>query len=257
MQAAKVLIVVTPPSREQLKNSLAGSALTAIGEATTLAEAYRSLCGADADYESSDILLVDLHGLHDDDEEEMFRAIRRERPAVKIIVLGDPASVALLWQAHATAIDGYLLHPMSSATLMYAVDLVMSGQQVMPPCSRAAIPAARSLSEAMTGACAMNGLSAREAEILQHLVGGSSNKAIARDLTISNETVKVHVRAILRKLKARNRTQAALWGAQNGFRQVGSLLLCLVAAAEASKALVEGGTSPLVYGIVNVMASFS
>lgn len=257
MQATKVLFVVAPPSEEQLKNTLAGSALMAIGGARTLTEACRLLCGADAETRSADILLVDLHGLRDSDEEESFRAIRRERPAVKIIVLGDPASVALLWQAHSTAIDGYLLHPMPSATLMYAVDLIMSGQQIMPPCSRAAIPAARSVSEAIMDAAATNGLSAREVQILQRLVGGSSNKAIARDLTISNETVKVHVRAILRKLKARNRTQAALWGLQHGFRQVGSLLLCLAPAAENLKALVEGGTSPLVYGIANVMASVS
>ncbi len=54
-------------------------------------------------------------------------------------------------------------------------------------------------------------LSERESQILQYLVGGSSNKAIARELTISEATVKVHVKGLLRKVRVTNRTQAAIW----------------------------------------------
>ena len=54
------------------------------------------------------------------------------------------------------------------------------------------------------------GLSERESEILRGLVAGQSNKAIARDLTISEATVKVHVKALLRKMQVTNRTQAAI-----------------------------------------------
>jgi two-component system nitrate/nitrite response regulator NarL len=58
----------------------------------------------------------------------------------------------------------------------------------------------------------MNHLSVREIEILRRLVHGDSNKQISRRVEISETTVKVHVKAILRKLGVRNRTQAAIWG---------------------------------------------
>ena len=58
-------------------------------------------------------------------------------------------------------------------------------------------------------------LSDREAEILQCLVNGASNKAIARDLKIAEATVKVHLKGLLRKMRLQNRTQAAIWALNN------------------------------------------
>ncbi len=61
-------------------------------------------------------------------------------------------------------------------------------------------------------------LSKRERLIMQRLISGNSNKAIARDLVITEATVKVHIKAILRKLRLRNRTQAAIWAREHLFR---------------------------------------
>jgi two-component system nitrate/nitrite response regulator NarL len=61
-------------------------------------------------------------------------------------------------------------------------------------------------------------LSNRERLIMQKLISGNSNKAIARDLVITEATVKVHIKAILRKLRLRNRTQAAIWAREHLFR---------------------------------------
>lgn len=58
-------------------------------------------------------------------------------------------------------------------------------------------------------------LSAREVEILRCLLAGESNRLIARRLSIGEATVKVHVKAILRKIKVKNRTQAAIWAISN------------------------------------------
>lgn len=55
-------------------------------------------------------------------------------------------------------------------------------------------------------------LSPREQATLQHLMRGASNKCIARELGIAEATVKVHVKSLLRKIRANNRTQAAMWG---------------------------------------------
>src|SRR4029077_4066036 len=58
-------------------------------------------------------------------------------------------------------------------------------------------------------------LSTREKSILGCLISGDSNKCIARKMDIAEATVKVHVKAILRKIRVQNRTQAAIWGANN------------------------------------------
>ena len=65
----------------------------------------------------------------------------------------------------------------------------------------------------------MKGLSEREREIMGCLVHGKSNKVIARQLGITEATVKVHLKAVLRKLNVSNRTQAAIWAVRNGLRE--------------------------------------
>jgi two-component system nitrate/nitrite response regulator NarL len=59
-------------------------------------------------------------------------------------------------------------------------------------------------------------LSPREKMILRCIIEGDSNKCIARKINIAEATVKVHVKAILRKIRVHNRTQAAIWGINNG-----------------------------------------
>jgi DNA-binding NarL/FixJ family response regulator len=62
---------------------------------------------------------------------------------------------------------------------------------------------------------AVPSLSRRETLILRMLMQGASNKVIARNLVITESTVKVHMKAILRKLRLQNRTQAAIWARNN------------------------------------------
>jgi two-component system nitrate/nitrite response regulator NarL len=220
---ATVLLVGAQLFREGLKGLLAGSIFRAVGEAGTFAEAHLSLCAPQAGDQRPQILLMYLDGRLDIDAGEVLRAISRDQPAVKVVILGDPASLTLLWQAYPTAIDGYLLKDVSAAALVHALHLVISGQQIFPPGPRAAAAGPRPTQEAPIYGQAMPALSARELQILQFVVGGSSNKAIARDLTISSETVKVHMRALLRKLNVRNRTQVALWALEHGYKPSQSL----------------------------------
>jgi two-component system nitrate/nitrite response regulator NarL len=62
---------------------------------------------------------------------------------------------------------------------------------------------------------AADSLTVREKLILSHLMKGASNKAIARDVGIAESTVKIHVRNLMLKIDAKNRTQAAMWGYKN------------------------------------------
>ena len=210
----RILFVGSQLSREGLKGLLAGSDFSPFCEAGTLGEAHRLLCAAEVDDQRAQILLMYSEGRLDGVGEEMLRTIHRDQPAVKVIILGDRVSLGLLSQACPTEIAGYLLNDMSVAGLMHALALIMAGQRIFPPCSHAATPGAPA-EEAPIGAKATTGLSAREAQILQLLRVGSSNKAIARDLGISREAVKVHMKSLLRKLKARNRPLAAVWGHEN------------------------------------------
>jgi two-component system nitrate/nitrite response regulator NarL len=226
----RILLVGTQLSREGLKGLLAGSVFATVGEARTLAEAHRLVCAAPAEDQRAQILLMYSEGSLSGDEEAMLRVLHRDQPAVKVVILGDRASLGLISQACPTEIAGYVLNDLSVAGLLHALDIIMSGQRILPPCSPPATLGPRPAQEAPVGVASTAGLSPREAQILQHLVVGASNKAIARDLAISHETVKVHMKALLRKLNARNRTQAAVWGLANGNKQAGALNLRVVAA---------------------------
>jgi DNA-binding NarL/FixJ family response regulator len=208
MGAKKVFIVGVQPSRERLKGSLATSAFKPIGGSITLAEAYSSLCGGHGEAERANVLLIVVHDRFDGDEEEMLHAIRAKLPAMKFVVLGDPDSLGLFWRAYPTGIDGYLLHDMPHTMFMYALDLVMSGEQILPPCAHAARPVPRGIPALRIAVNAPIRLSTREAQILQQFVGGASSKAIAGRLGISREMVKDHISAIIRKLKASSRVPA-------------------------------------------------
>jgi len=67
------------------------------------------------------------------------------------------------------------------------------------------------------------GLSDREVQILGFLLDGAQNKEIAHELQISDGTVKTHLKAILKKIGAQNRTQAAIWAASQGMTSLGLL----------------------------------
>lgn len=67
-------------------------------------------------------------------------------------------------------------------------------------------------------------LSGRELEIVQRLTDGLPNKIIASELSITEATVKVHLKTILKKIGAQNRTQAAIWAVQRGFSTAPDML---------------------------------
>jgi two-component system nitrate/nitrite response regulator NarL len=148
-------------------------------------------------------------------------------------LLGDPMS---LLQLGASAC---LTDTISADALLKSLDVVVADGVVLPPqfLRESSIPAKQVSSIEIEGDSAAEevalkitppaevvphavaetpNLSDREALILRMLVKGESNKLIARGLNIAEATVKVHVKAILRKIRARNRTQAAIWAIRNG-----------------------------------------
>lgn len=152
---------------------------------------------------------------------DLVRRLKAHAPAARIVILADafdPRAVSAAWDA---GVHGFCLSTHKQDVLVKSLELVMLGEVFLP--ATIVLPirwtgthnAHREPAEDSRGEKANDHqnrkLSNREAEILTCLREGAPNKVIARKLNLSEATVKVHVKAILKKIGACNRTQAALW----------------------------------------------
>ncbi|MBV8428359.1 MAG: response regulator transcription factor [Hyphomicrobiales bacterium] len=144
------------------------------------------------------------------------RLLKERHPEAFVVTLIDSnrlADFALLFQAGAKAC---LAKGVSSSIFLKSLELVLLGETILPSSVLSSMCARIGISNSAEPAAPPQGrLSAQEERILGFLVQGHSNKAIARELAITDSTVKVHVKAILKKIGAQNRTQAAIWATRN------------------------------------------
>ena len=175
-------------------------------------------CVDDMDMESEpSVVIVDANDI--DEGLGVCADVRERCPKPRIVIMADGYSMEDVSRAFATgAVDAYLVKEISCDPLAGALRLTALGEKVLP--SQIAGSLASAPSSAITrcwdvGASGTN-LSAREVDILRCLVDGEPNKVISRRLNIADATVKVHIKAILRKLRVRNRTQAAIWAVSRG-----------------------------------------
>jgi two-component system, NarL family, nitrate/nitrite response regulator NarL len=150
--------------------------------------------------------------------------IRAAAPLTRIVVLTETIRVNRLSDALSAGVDGYLLKNMSADALHQSLRLVLLGEKVFPTDLAHLLISDRltARNDAVQGDH-VNGLSDREMQILGYLTSGAQNKQIANDLQISDGTVKVHLKAILKKIGVQNRTQAALWALSQGMTHVSPL----------------------------------
>ena len=116
-------------------------------------------------------------------------------------------------------LNGFCSTTMSQEAMLKALELVMLGETFLPASIGFAllsqVEAQKPKLMVISGDPAVaSRFSDRERQILRLLTTGASNKLIARELGLAEATVKVHIKAILRKAKAENRTQAAMWASQ-------------------------------------------
>ncbi|MBD0316775.1 MAG: response regulator transcription factor [Nitrospiraceae bacterium] len=114
--------------------------------------------------------------------------------------------------------DGIQIKNVSPEALIQSLQLIMLGEKVFPTNLASMLLGMNTISPQHS----IRGLSPREQEILQALVTGASNKTIAIRLGITEATVKVHLKTLLRKIDVNNRTQAAIWAMNNGFTADGA-----------------------------------
>lgn len=139
-------------------------------------------------------------------------------PDSKIVLLVENIDPRPMAQYFGAGVDGYLLRDISTQAFLGSLNLIQAGERVFP--SQLIPLILRGVLDCQgpdqLRAAEEANLSDREMQILAHLVEGSPNKTIANRLDVTEATVKVHVKSILRKTKARNRTQAAIWALHNG-----------------------------------------
>jgi len=153
---------------------------------------------------------------------------RSHRPDGRVAVVADRYRVNELASAFRAGATGYFIDVTTCDVFIKSIELVMMGEMVFPATflSGPLDPAATSSNEIRSrdnGEAAVIApedksspqLSPRETSILRCLIDGDSNKCIARKINIAEATVKVHIKAILRKIRVQNRTQAAIWGVNN------------------------------------------
>jgi len=162
-------------------------------------------------------------------------AVLQLYPLARVVLLSDTVSPKQFEAALRHGATTIVLKRSSYESLIATLQLVMNGSVVMPTelikkllwpapptdaqiVAKPIVPAAPSSppESALKAFC----LSGREFSVLQKVSLGLPNKEIARALGISEATVKVHVKAVLRKLKVRNRTQVAVWTSRNGLMDV-------------------------------------
>jgi two-component system nitrate/nitrite response regulator NarL len=147
-----------------------------------------------------------------------LQQLRGAYPEARIVVLASDFAVDALRDAMNAGADGYLMKDVSPEALLQSLELVMMGEKVFPTNLAAMLFDMNVIAPQHS----VRGLSPREQEILRALVTGSSNKLIAIKLGITEATVKVHLKTLLRKIDVNNRTQAAIWAMNNGFTAEGA-----------------------------------
>lgn len=153
----------------------------------------------------------------DPDEVRAVAKLRQRAGGARIVVLSNEQNARMLTGFLQAGVDAFLLKDMSAEALRRALSLVLTGEKVMPTrLATMLISGKVDVNEVSGRGRNKHGLSAREIQILRCLVNGDPNKEIARRLSITESTVRVHLKRIFKKIDASNRTQAAIWSIKNG-----------------------------------------
>jgi len=167
-----------------------------------------------------DIVLLDLR-MPNTDGLTVLKSIRDSGLTMPVVMLTTSSDERDLVESLRSGAQGYLIKDMEPDEVVNALGEVIAGQTVVAPGLTSVLAdAVRSdHNEGGTTSSPFAELTPRETEILCHLAEGQSNKVIARNLGISDGTVKLHVKAILRKLGVHSRVEAAVMAVQHGLNR--------------------------------------
>lgn len=174
--------------------------MTLVAQASNGREAVESFRRLRPDVTLMDLRMPDMSGI------EAIRAIRAEFPDARIIVLTTYAGDAQAAAALKAGAVGYLLKNLVRKELLETIRIVHSGKRRVPP----------EIATEIAEHVADDALTEREIDVLRRVAAGKSNKLIAAELDISEGTVKTHMKSILPKLAAADRTHAVTIALKRG-----------------------------------------
>jgi two-component system, NarL family, nitrate/nitrite response regulator NarL len=185
--------------------------ITVVGEAGSCAQAL-----ALVRQHEPDLILLDLN-LKAESGLDILAALKTEDPSRRVVMLTVSDAAEDLIGAIRAGADGYLLKDMEPEHLLDRVRASLAGETVIGEALAARLASALRQEAQDSGSGMRRDLSLltdREQQVLGCLADGQSNKRIARTLSITEGTVKVHVKNLLKKLGFRSRVEAAVWMAQ-------------------------------------------
>jgi len=172
-----------------------------VAEATDGDEALNMFRAQRPDVTLMDIRMPKINGI------DAINAIRSEFPKAKIIVLSSTAGDVQVLRAFKAGAVGYLLKNLLRTELVETIRSVHAGHRRIPP----------AIAQQLALHAGDDALTAREIEVLRGVAKGQSNKIIGNDLNIAEHTVKNHIKSILSKLGADDRTGAAMMALRRGY----------------------------------------
>ncbi|MBC6461050.1 response regulator [Actinomadura sp. HBU206391] len=182
-----------------------------VGQAATAAEATRLVTALRPDIVLLDVRLGGESGL------DLCRSLSEQASGTRVVFLSVYEDEPYVFEALRAGAAGYLLKRVDGPELLRRLEDVVRGEIVVDPAlaGRMTASAAR-LRRGEFWPGAGRGLTQRESEVLSLLVTGLSNRAIARRLVLSEETVKSHLRAVYRKLEVGDRSAAIATALRDG-----------------------------------------
>jgi NarL family two-component system response regulator LiaR len=202
-----------PVVRQGLRTFLATlDDIDIVGEAEDAEGALEAIEETLPDVVLMDLVLPGMDGI------EATRRVREVSPSTKVIVLTSFADDEKVFPAIKAGAAGYLLKDVEPNELADGIRAVHRGEALVHPSV-----AAKLMQEVASQSPRVPGgnLTERELEVLRLIARGMSNREIAKELTVSEKTVKTHVSNILAKLHLADRTQAALYAVRRGLADSG------------------------------------
>ena len=175
-----------------------------VGEASNGHEAIAQFRKHRPDITLLDLQMPEMNGM------DVMLAIRREFPGARIIVLTTYTGDAQILRALKAGAQAYLLKSVLRRELLDTIRAVHAGQRRIP----------NEVAAQLAEHAADDALTLREIEVLRLIAAGKANKLVASDLSITEETVKAHVKSILSKLGANDRTHAVTIALKRGIIEI-------------------------------------